>query len=98
MHNRSRPGLAIRDEVLPERQLSVNEAAEPLGVSRALSRVITAGVPLQCDEGADFMTFRVGLFRLDKWHQVERTVGQLAQAQALEGIGLVATVGEAVAG
>ncbi|MDB5870555.1 MAG: aminotransferase, class, partial [Polaromonas sp.] len=33
-----------------------------------------AGVPLQCDEGADFMTFRVGLFGLEKWHQVERTV------------------------
>jgi aspartate aminotransferase-like enzyme len=33
-----------------------------------------AGVPLQCDEGADFKTFRVGLFGLDKWHNVDRTV------------------------
>ena len=55
-----------------------------------------AGVPLQCDEGADFMTFRVGLFGLEKWHQVERTVGQLASA--LDRIGLKAPVGEAVAG
>ena len=55
-----------------------------------------AGVPLQCDEGADFMTFRVGLFGLEKWHQVDRAVGQLAGA--LEGIGLVAPVAEAVAG
>ncbi|WP_029527507.1 aminotransferase class V-fold PLP-dependent enzyme [Polaromonas glacialis] len=55
-----------------------------------------AGVPLQCDEGADFMTFRVGLFGLEKWHQVERSVGQLAAA--LDRIGLVAPVGEAVAG
>lgn len=55
-----------------------------------------AGVPLQCDEGADFMTFRVGLFGLEKWHQVDRTVGQLAAA--LDRIGLVATVGEMVAG
>ena len=39
-----------------------------------------AGVPLQCDEGADFMTFRVGLFGLEKWHHVDRTVGQLAAA------------------
>jgi len=39
-----------------------------------------AGVPLQCDEGPDFKTFRVGLFGLDKWHNVERTVGHLAQA------------------
>lgn len=37
-----------------------------------------AGVPLQCDEGADFKTFRIGLFGLDKWHQVDRTVKSLA--------------------
>lgn len=39
-----------------------------------------AGVPLQCDEGSDFKTFRVGLFGLDKWHQVDRTVKSLADA------------------
>jgi len=39
-----------------------------------------AGVPLQCDEGSDFKTFRVGLFGLDKWHHVDRTVQSLAQA------------------
>jgi aspartate aminotransferase-like enzyme len=39
-----------------------------------------AGVPLQCDEPADFMTFRVGLFGLDKLHNVDRTVTQLAKA------------------
>lgn len=39
-----------------------------------------AGVPLQCDEGADFKTFRVGLFGLDKWHNVDRTVAHLATA------------------
>ncbi|MDB5884472.1 MAG: aminotransferase, class [Polaromonas sp.] len=55
-----------------------------------------AGVPLQCGEGADFMTFRVGLFGLEKWHHVERTVGQLAAV--LDRIGLVAPLSEAVAG
>jgi aspartate aminotransferase-like enzyme len=39
-----------------------------------------AGVPLQCDEGSDFKTFRLGLFGLDKWHNVDRTVQQLADA------------------
>ncbi|SHH95218.1 aspartate aminotransferase [Pollutimonas bauzanensis] len=39
-----------------------------------------AGVPLQCDEPADFKTFRIGLFGLDKLHNIERTVGRLAQA------------------
>ena len=47
-----------------------------------------AGVPLQCDEGADFMSFRVGLFGLEKWHHVDRTVGQLAAA--LDRLGVVA--------
>jgi aspartate aminotransferase-like enzyme len=47
-----------------------------------------AGVPLQCDEGADFKTFRVGLFGLEKWHNVDRTVGQLAAA--LDRIGVAA--------
>jgi aspartate aminotransferase-like enzyme len=39
-----------------------------------------AGVPLQCDEGADFMTFRVGLFGLDKWHDGTRAVEMLRAA------------------
>jgi aspartate aminotransferase-like enzyme len=54
-----------------------------------------AGVPLQCDERADFKTFRVGLFGLEKWHQVDRTVTNLAGA--LDRIGLVEPVAEAVA-
>ena len=36
-----------------------------------------AGVPLQCDEAADFKTFRVGLFGLDKLQHVDRTVANL---------------------
>jgi len=39
-----------------------------------------AGVPLQCDEGADFKTFRVGLFGLEKLHNIERTVHHLEAA------------------
>jgi aspartate aminotransferase-like enzyme len=39
-----------------------------------------AGVPLQCDEPADFRTFRIGLFGLEKLHDIERTVGSLKQA------------------
>ena len=41
MHNPTHPGLIIRDDVLPELQLSVTEAAEQLGISCVtLSRVI----------------------------------------------------------
>jgi aspartate aminotransferase-like enzyme len=39
-----------------------------------------SGVPLKCGEGADFRTFRIGLFGLDKWYDVERTVANLAAA------------------
>ena len=39
-----------------------------------------SGVPLQCGERADFMSFRIGLFGLDKLRHVDRTVAQLAAA------------------
>jgi aspartate aminotransferase-like enzyme len=39
-----------------------------------------AGVPLQCDEPADFRSFRIGLFGLDKLGNVERTVATLKDA------------------
>ena len=41
---------------------------------------IAAGVPLQCDEPAGFRTFRIGLFGLDKLHNIERTVAHLRDA------------------
>jgi aspartate aminotransferase-like enzyme len=39
-----------------------------------------AGVPLQCDEPADFRSFRIGLFGLDKLTNIERTVATLKGA------------------
>jgi aspartate aminotransferase-like enzyme len=39
-----------------------------------------AGVPLGCDEPADFKTFRIGLFGLEKLQHVDRTVATLEQA------------------
>ena len=46
----------------------------------ALGLQTAAGVPLQCDEPADFSTFRVGLFGLEKLHNIDRSVGHLAAA------------------
>jgi len=40
---------------------------------------VAAGVPLECDEGEDFSTFRLGLFGLDKLKNVDRTVASLKQ-------------------
>ncbi|MFM9270038.1 aminotransferase class V-fold PLP-dependent enzyme [Halomonas elongata] len=41
---------------------------------------VAAGVPLMCDEGEDFQSFRIGLFGLDKLHNIERSVEQLERA------------------
>ena len=46
---------------------------------------VAGGVPLRCDEPADFKTFRVGLFGLDKLADVDRTVESFRGA--LEQIG-----------
>jgi aspartate aminotransferase-like enzyme len=35
------------------------------------------GVPVMCDEPADFRTFRIGLFGLDKLKDVDGTVARL---------------------
>jgi aspartate aminotransferase-like enzyme len=79
------PGVVVSYTTDPEIQSSKKFLAEGLQTA--------AGVPLQCDEGADFMTFRIGLFGLEKWHQVDRTVGQLAAA--LDRIGVVAPAASA---
>jgi aspartate aminotransferase-like enzyme len=46
----------------------------------ALGLQTAAGVPLMCDEGPEFKTFRIGLFGLDKLHNIERTVKSLSDA------------------
>ena len=56
MHNPIHPGFILRDDVLPGLQLSVNEAAEQLGVSRVtLSRVINGRSAITAE-----MALRVG--------------------------------------
>ena len=41
---------------------------------------IAAGVPLQCDEPADYKTFRLGLFGIDKLNDVDGTVARFEVA------------------
>ena len=66
------PGVVVSHTTDPDIQNSKKFLA--LGLQTA------AGVPLQCDEPADFRTFRVGLFGLEKWHNVSRSVEHLAKA------------------
>lgn len=46
----------------------------------ALGMQIAAGVPLQCDEGDDYRSFRLGLFGLDKLYDVDASVARLESA------------------
>jgi aspartate aminotransferase-like enzyme len=66
------PGVVVSYTTDPEIQNSKKFLA--LGLQTA------AGVPLQCDEPADFRSFRVGLFGLEKWHNVARSVQHLEGA------------------
>ncbi|MDP4621976.1 MAG: aminotransferase class V-fold PLP-dependent enzyme [Hydrogenophaga sp.] len=76
------PGVVVSYTTDPDIQSSKKFLA--VGLQTA------AGVPLQCDEPADFRTFRLGLFGLDKWHDVPATLAHLEAA-------LAAVTSEAVA-
>jgi len=66
------PGVVVSYTTDPELQSGKKFLGEGLQTA--------AGVPLQCDEGPEFKTFRVGLFGLEKWQHVDRTVGHLQAA------------------
>lgn len=63
------PGVVVSYTSDPEIQTGKKFAA--------LGMQIAAGVPLQCDEPAEFRTFRLGLFGLDKLYDVEATLQRL---------------------
>ena len=66
------PGVVVSYTTDPEIQNSKKFLAQGLQTA--------SGVPLMCDEPADFQTFRVGLFGLDKLHNIDRTVKSLEKA------------------
>ncbi len=80
--SRGIPSVAAEGFKAPGVVVSFTEDAELQSSRKFLAEGLqtAAGVPLQCDEPADFATFRIGLFGLEKWHNVDRTVGQLAAA------------------
>lgn len=63
------PGVVVSYTADPEIQTGKRFAAEGMQIA--------AGVPLQCDEPADFRTFRIGLFGLDKLYDVPGTLTRL---------------------
>jgi len=46
----------------------------------ALGLQIAAGVPLMCDEGPDYKSFRLGLFGLDKLYDIDASLARLDSA------------------
>jgi aspartate aminotransferase-like enzyme len=66
------PGVVVSFTDDPEIQNGKKFAAQGLQIA--------AGVPLQCDEGPDYRSFRLGLFGLDKLRDVPASLGRLAEA------------------
>ena len=66
------PGVVVSYTDQPEVQNGTKFRAEGLQIA--------AGVPLQVGEGAEFRTFRLGLFGLDKLKDVPGTVARLERA------------------
>jgi aspartate aminotransferase-like enzyme len=66
------PGVVVSYTDDPEIQNGRKFAAHGLQIA--------AGVPLQCDEGPDYRTFRLGLFGLDKLNDVPASLARLTEA------------------
>jgi len=66
------PGVVVSYTDDPEIQNGKKFAAQGLQIA--------AGVPLQCDEGPDYRSFRLGLFGLDKLRDVPGSLARLEQA------------------
>lgn len=66
------PGVVVSYTTDPDVQSGAKFRAEGLQIA--------AGVPLQVGEGAEFRTFRLGLFGLDKLKDVDGTVARLKRA------------------
>ena len=71
-HGFKAPGVVV--SYTDDAGLHSSKAFAALGLQTA------AGVPLQCDEPADFKTFRIGLFGLDKLADVAGAVARLEAA------------------
>ena len=63
------PGVVVSYTDDPKMQNGSAFAAEGMQIA--------AGVPLMCDEPADYSTFRLGLFGLDKLGDVDGAVAKL---------------------
>jgi len=66
------PGVVVSYTDDPEIQNGKKFAAQGLQIA--------AGVPLQCDEGPEYRSFRLGLFGLDKLKDVPASLDRLAMA------------------
>ncbi|MEY2873702.1 MAG: hypothetical protein RLZZ373_1073 [Pseudomonadota bacterium] len=66
------PGVVVSYTTDPDLQSAKKFIAQGLQTA--------SGVPLQCDEPADFRSFRIGLFGLEKLHHIDRSVAALEAA------------------
>jgi alanine-glyoxylate transaminase / serine-glyoxylate transaminase / serine-pyruvate transaminase len=76
------PSVADLSFAAPCVVVSYTKDAEIVAKFAKAGAQVAAGVPLQCDEPADYRAFRIGLFGLDKLGDVDGTVARLAKALA----------------
>jgi aspartate aminotransferase-like enzyme len=63
------PGVVVSYTTDPDIKMGKSFAAHGMQIA--------AGVPLMCDEGPDYSSFRLGLFGLDKLYDVDASVARL---------------------
>jgi aspartate aminotransferase-like enzyme len=82
LENRSFRSVAAAGFQAPGVVVSYTDDAEIQSGKKFLEQglQIAAGVPLMCDEPEAFRTFRLGLFGLDKLHNIDRTVASLSDS------------------
>jgi addiction module HigA family antidote len=89
MHNPPHPGETLKEDILPDLGLSVTEAAEQLGVSRAaLSRVINGRAAISADMairlsqwlGGDAEIWLRAQLQYDLWYAQRKTRAKVKPA------------------
>lgn len=77
---RDLPSVAAPGFEAPCVVVSYTSNAEIVGRFAQAGAQVAAGVPLMCDEPADYSAFRIGLFGLDKLNDIDGTVARLQGA------------------
>ena len=80
LSERGFPSVAASGFEAPCVVVSYTSDAGMVGHFASAGAQVAGGVPLMCDEGDGYAAFRIGLFGLDKLHDVDGTIDRLTKA------------------